>query len=155
MQRGIGKEMNTTHENELSDVYQAVYTAFPTEKDAIECFISLVYPHGLQCPYCGSTIVKQKRCIYWCSGCYYNFSIFHKTIFWHSRLDLRYWFFVICLILIDDSVHVTDIKKQLDISYKSAWRLKVVVGRALIDKNYQELFGKIYHHIYSNVNHNQ
>jgi hypothetical protein len=140
---------------ELSAVYESVYTRFPTEKDAIDYFISLVYPDGLKCPYCGSLIVKQKRCIYWCSGCYYNFSIFHKTIFWHSRLDIRYWFFVICVILKIDCVQATEIKNQLNISYKSAWRLKVVVGRALMNESYQELFDKIYYHIYPNVNHNQ
>ena len=73
---------------------------FGSEEMAIDYFMRVSYPCGIQCPHClsGGNVQKRnnsKGKLYICKDCRYEFSIFRGTIFEKSSTDFRIWLYAI------------------------------------------------------------
>ena len=121
---------------------------FPTEKEAIEYFISIRYPQGIICPKCGAKLNVYHRHTFprmcHCNNCKSEFSIFAKTIFEKSDTDLRKWFYAINLSLISrKGISAMQLKREIGVTYKTAWRMlrqiRSAMGNADMSKTFEAI----------------
>ena len=108
--------------------YEDVFDRFPTEKSAIDHYLSVEYPGGVVCSRCCSKKVFQetKRWkVFYCNNCRSTFSPFRGTIFEKSSTDFRKWMYCIHLCCDKKAAEVTALNLHADISvtYKTAWRM--------------------------------
>lgn len=91
------------------------------------------WPKALSCIHCGSNDVRRfnikgggvaRRTRFQCNGCRYQFSSTTGTIFHHSRVSLLTWFVAIALLNHNPRLSAVRLQKNLQITYKSAWRLR-------------------------------
>jgi transposase-like protein len=86
----------------------------------------LAWPDGPKCPRCESEKISkiEKRNQYDCDSCRYQFSVTAGTIFHDSHLPLWKWFAAVYLICESKKgMSAMQIKRTLDIGYKTAWYL--------------------------------
>jgi transposase-like protein len=86
----------------------------------------LRWPDGIVCPRCASSNVSTiaEREQYHCLSCQYHFSITSGTIFHDSHLPLWKWFLAAYMMIESKKgVSANQIKRTLNISYKTAWFL--------------------------------
>ena len=121
---------------------------FPTEKEAIEYFISIRYPQGIVCPKCDAKFnvyhrhTSPRMCH--CNKCKSEFSIFAKTIFEKSDTDLRKWFYAINLTLISrKGISAMQLKREIGVTYKTAWRMLKQIRSAMGNTNMSKTFEAI------------
>jgi transposase-like protein len=86
----------------------------------------LRWPDDVICPRCASsnvsTIVEREQ--YHCLSCQYHFSVTSGTIFHDSHLPLWKWFLAAYMMIESKKgVSANQIKRTLNISYKTAWYL--------------------------------
>ena len=99
---------------------------FGTDQRCRELLKRLRWPAGVECPRCHdkrvSWINTQQK--FECSDCQYQFSITSNTIFHDSHLPLVKWFLATLLLCESRKGHsANQIKRELGISYKTAWYL--------------------------------
>lgn len=87
------------------------------------------WPDGFVCPRCQGTwhseFRRRARLYFQCSACRYQCSLLSGTIFEASKLELRQWFLAMQLLTqAKNSVSALELKRQLDVSYPSAWLVK-------------------------------
>ena len=110
-----------------------VFQMFPDDATAEDWIISIRWPDGVTCPYCGSTKVndgvKHPTMRFRCRGgtgkrCYKYFSHKTKTLMEGSNLGPQTW--VLATYLLSTGLKGTSsmkLHRDLDISYKAAWFL--------------------------------
>ncbi len=84
------------------------------------------WPDGITCPRCSSKSISniKERRQYDCNACRYQFSVTTGTIFHDTHLPLWKWFLAIYMILESKKgISANQIKRTIDISYKTAWYL--------------------------------
>lgn len=99
---------------------------FATEKDCIDHLLSVRWREGEFCPKCGACdkIYHKSDGRFKCSQCKRVFSHKTGTIFEHSNLPLRTWFYGIYLACNHKKgVSSHQLARDLDITQKSAWHL--------------------------------
>lgn len=121
---------------------------FDTELSVIKYFIQQRYPNGIYCPKCGATAnvyhrhTSPRMCH--CNNCKSEFSIFANTIFEKSDTDLRKWFYAINLVLISrKGVSAMQLKRELGVTYKTAWRMLKQIRQAMGNKDISKAFEAI------------
>ena len=101
---------------------------FGTEAACEAHLIALRWPTGYACSRCGSTHHSESfngRRIWECLDCRYQSSSIVGTIFEHTKLGLTQWFLAIYLMTQSkNAVACLELKRQLGVSYKTAWLLK-------------------------------
>ena len=91
-----------------------------------EALTKLRWPDGIRCPECLSEKIShvEKRHIYDCDSCRYQFSVMAGTIFHDSHLPLTKWFYATYIICESrKGVSANQLKRMLGVSYKTAWYL--------------------------------
>ena len=104
----------------------------------------LRWPDGVTCPRCSSKAISNvyDRCQFDCNSCRYQFSIMAGTIFHDSHLPLWKWFLTIYMMLESKKgVSANQIKRTIDVSYKTAWYLCHRIRNAMKEKNPKKLGG--------------
>jgi transposase-like protein len=104
----------------------------------------LRWPDGVVCPRCQSKSVAsiEDRHQYQCRSCRYQFSVTAGTIFHDSHLPLWKWFLAVYLIIESKKgVSANQLKRTLDVSYKTAWFLCHRIRAALNEVDAQLLKG--------------
>jgi transposase-like protein len=86
------------------------------------------WPDGVKCPRCGSDKISRAyaRNQYECNveSCGYHFSVTSGTIFHDSHLPLPKWFAAIYLMIESrKGISANQMKRTLEVSYKTAWFL--------------------------------
>src|SRR5574340_62936 len=84
------------------------------------------WPRGVACPDCGSKSISRvaKRKVFDCNKCRRQFSVTSGTIFHDSHLPLRTWFLAIHRIgESKKGVSANQLKRELGVTYKTAWYL--------------------------------
>ena len=80
-----------------------LFTYFPTRKDAVEFLETVRWPDGPVCPYCGRVGASRLRddVRFKCNNraCNISYSATVGTLMEGTKLDLRYWFAAIYLIM--------------------------------------------------------
>jgi len=85
------------------------------------------WPKGLRCPECGYAGYCELagRGLYPCHRCHHQTSLISGTLFEYTKLPLTTWFLGIYILTqLKNGTSVLELKRQLGISYNTAWRLK-------------------------------
>ncbi|MFC1944501.1 IS1595 family transposase [Chloroflexota bacterium] len=99
---------------------------FRDEDSCREYLEGLRWPNGVACPVCGNMSVSKvhKRGQYDCNSCRYQFSVTSGTIFHDTHLPLWKWFLAIYIMVeAKKGVSANQIKRSLNIAYRTAWYL--------------------------------
>lgn len=94
----------------------------------------LRWPNGLACLRCGSTSVSRihTRDQLDCNSCRYRFSVTTGTIFHDTHLPLWKWFLAVYTIIESKKgVSSNQLKRELGVSYKTAWYLSHRIRNAM------------------------
>jgi len=79
-------------------------------------------------------VIVPARRLYQCLECGYQFSATSGTLFHNTHLPLQKWFFAIALMINgDDRVNARQMKRDLNVSYKTAWYLCHRIREAMDD----------------------
>jgi transposase-like protein len=106
----------------------------------------LRWPDGVKCPRCESAKISRsyKRNQFVCDSCDYNFSVTSGTIFHDTKLPLVKWF--VATYLMTESkkgMSANQIKRTLDVSYKTAWYLCHRIRHAMNEASGEPLSGTL------------
>jgi transposase-like protein len=104
----------------------------------------LRWPDGVECPRCESKKISRiaSRRQFECSDCRYQFSVRTGTVFQDSHLPLWKWFLAIYLMgESKKGISANQLKRMLDVSYKTAWYLCHRVRASMHDENAPQLSG--------------
>jgi transposase-like protein len=106
----------------------------------------LRWPDSLECPRCNSKRIahRKNRYQFQCKSCRYDFSVTSGTIFHDSHLPLWKWFLAVYLIVDSKKgVSANQLKRNLNVTYKTAWYLSHRIRAALREVDAQLLKGII------------
>jgi transposase-like protein len=106
----------------------------------------LRWPDGPQCLECGSKKVYRilKRNQFVCDDCSHQFSVTAKTIFHDTHLPLWKWFLATYLLCESrEGMSANQMKRQLGISYKTAWYLCHRIRAAMLEVAPEPLSGTV------------
>ena len=114
-------------------------------EDKCRAFLEeLRWPDGLECPRCGGKTISRitTRHQLDCDSCRYRFSVTAGTIFHDSHLPLWKWFLAVYLIVESKKgISANQLKRMLDVTYKTAWYLSHRIRAALNEVDAQLLKG--------------
>jgi len=97
---------------------------FKTEQDCIDYLFLIRWPHGFECPVCGSIRYwKKNKGRFECSDCHAETTITNGTMFHKSTKPLQIWFRAIWwMVAQKNGVSAKGLQKILGIgSYQTAW----------------------------------
>lgn len=106
----------------------------------------LRWPDGPQCLECGSKKVYRilKRNQFVCGDCSHQFSVTAKTIFHDTHLPLWKWFLATYLLCESrKGMSANQMKRQLGISYKTAWYLCHRIRAAMLEVAPEPMSGTV------------
>jgi hypothetical protein len=113
---------------------------YGTEEQCEEALFSFRWPNGFVCPQCGSDsyCALKSRKLYQCNRCRHQTSLIAGTIFENSKLSLTTWFLGIHLITQSKTgISALELKRQLSVSYNTAWLLKQKVMQVMKERDDQ------------------
>jgi transposase-like protein len=117
---------------------------FHSEDRCRDYLEKLRWPDGVRCPRCDSDNVLRmdERNQFVCRSCRYHFSVTADTIFHDTHLPLWKWFLATYLIVeAKKGVSANQLKRTLNVSYKTAWYLSHRIRAALKEVDAQLLKG--------------
>lgn len=119
-----------------------------TESQCEEALESVRWPTGFICPKCGSvdygTFREGNRKVFQCKDCRKQTSLISGTIFQSSNLPLATWFLAIHLIgQSKTGISSLSLKRQLGVSYPTAWLMNHKLMQAMSDREDQYFLGGI------------
>jgi transposase-like protein len=106
----------------------------------------LRWPKGIECPSCKSDKISRilKRNQFDCDACRYQFSATAGTIFHDTHLPLWKWFLATYLLCESrKGMSANQMKRQLKISYKTAWYLCHRIRAAMLETAETKLGGTV------------
>jgi len=97
------------------------------------------WPKGFRCPACGdrrrSTFRRGAQMYYQCRACQHQTTLIAGTLFAATKLPLRTWFVAIyALTTTKTNVAALELMRQLGVCYRTAWRLKHKILKAMTDR---------------------
>jgi transposase-like protein len=106
----------------------------------------LRWPNGIECPRCESVkvyrIVKRDQLL--CSSCEYQFSVTVDSIFHDTHLPLWKWFLATYLLTESrKGMSANQMKRMLNVSYKTAWYLCHRIRAAMLEVAPPKLGGTV------------
>jgi transposase-like protein len=110
--------------------------AFGNDEKCRSYLERLRWPKGIQCPECGSNKVYRihARNQFVCDACTHQFSVTAQTIFHDTHLPLWKWFLATYLLCESrKGMSANQMKRQLGVSYKTAWYLCHRIRAAMLD----------------------
>ena len=117
---------------------------FHSEDRCREYLETLRWPDGVACLRCGSVKISRnyKRHQFICEDCKYNFSVTAGTTLHDTHLPLNKWFMAAYLTIESKKgMSANQLKRTLDISYKTAWYLCHRIRDAVQDASPVKLKG--------------
>ena len=119
---------------------------FRSEDKCREYLEQLRWANGIVCPRCGckSNSIISNRHQYDCTACRYQFSVTAGTILHDSHLPLWKWFITAYMMIESKKgVSANQIKRTIDVSYKTAWYLCHRIRAAMTDTSGEQLTGTL------------
>ncbi len=117
---------------------------FHKDEQCREYMEHIRWADGVRCPRCESNKISHMytRNQYDCDSCGYQFSVTSGTIFHDSHLPLTKWFTAIYLIVESKKgMSANQMKRTLNVSYKTAWYLCHRIRNAMTERNPELLNG--------------
>ncbi len=124
----------------------ALVERFGSEEKCRAYLETLRWPTGTACLRCGSLSVSRigKRHQFDCNSCRYQFSVRSGTIFHDSHLPLWKWFLTAYMMIESKKgISANQIKRTLNVSYKTAWYLCHRIRAAMTETNPELLGGTV------------
>ena len=109
---------------------------FHSEERCRDYLESLRWPDGVACPRCGDTKVyyTSTRATWECDSCGYHFSVTSGTMLHDTHLPLRKWLVATYLMIeAKKGVSALQLKRTLNVAYKTAWYLSHRIRAAVRD----------------------
>ena len=109
---------------------------FSDEETARKYLEGLRWPNGVACPRCGSLkcYYTSTRGTWECDSCGYHFSVTSGTMLHDTHLPLRKWLIAVYLMIESKKgISALQLKRLLDVAYKTAWYLSHRVRAAVED----------------------
>ena len=120
---------------------------FPTEKAAIDHFISLRYNEKPACVHCGNVHTYHRSVtpkVFHCVDCNNTFSVFKDTIFENSSTSLVKWMYAIHLFLNGKKgISGLQLMREIGVTYKTAWRMLQQIRKAMGNQETKQVFEAI------------
>ena len=119
-----------------------LFENYGTEKQCTQALFNWKWPTGFICPECGSTkyCTLKSRKVYQCNHCHHQTSLISGTIFENTKLPLPCWFLGIHLVTQSKTgISALELKRQVKISYNSAWTMKQKIMQVMRDRNEQQV----------------
>lgn len=106
-----------------------LFEEFGTERQCEQALVKARWPQSFECPQCGTKEHSQfyiGEIKYWqCRACRHQTSLRSGTIFHGSKLSLCKWFQAMFLLSQSkNNISALELKRQLGVSYPTAWRVK-------------------------------
>jgi transposase-like protein len=121
-------------------------TDFDTSEECRTYLEELRWPNGVKCPRCESKKISRIRVRnqFDCDSCRYQFSVTAGSIFHDSHLPLPKWFAAVYLMCeARKGVSANQLKRTLNVSYKTAWYLCHRIRKAMEEANPAPLKGTV------------
>jgi len=115
-----------------------LFTNYGTERQCLDALFKRKWPSGFICPACASTsyCTLKSRKLYQCNHCHHQTSVMANTIFESSKLPLTTWFLSVHLITQSKAgVSALSLKRQIGVSYNTAWRIKQKIMQVMKDQD--------------------
>lgn len=119
---------------------------FDTDIECRTYIEKLRWPDGVTCPRCNAKQISriQNRNQFDCDSCRYQFSATAGTIFHDSHLPLWKWFAATYLMIESrKGMSANQLKRILEVSYKTAWYLCHRIRKAMEEMNPRQLKGTV------------
>jgi hypothetical protein len=100
---------------------------YGTEEKCEQALFRWRFPNGYVCRECGNTTYCQLKCrkVLQCNHCRHQHSLISGTLFESTKLPLTKWFLAIHLLTQSKTgISAMALKRELDINYNTAWKLK-------------------------------
>jgi ribosomal protein L37AE/L43A len=112
------------------------FERYGTEAKCRQALAAARWPDGFVCPACGGaarTRYERAGLAYWqCGACQHQTSLISGTIFEASKLPLSRWFLALQLLSQSkNNVSALELRRQLGVSYRSAWLMKHKILEAM------------------------
>jgi ribosomal protein L37AE/L43A len=106
------------------------------EDQCIEAVCKARWPHGFECPECGSNRhCRLSRGLFQCQDCRKQTSPTAGTLFQGTKLPLTVWFQAMHLLTQGKhSVSALELKRQLGVHYETAWAIKHKLKQAMLER---------------------
>ena len=110
---------------------------FPDDDACLEWLKDQVFPDGIHCEPCGRVTkhhrVRSRRS-YSCDRCGHHVHPTSGTIYHKSRTPLTKWFYATYLLSsVDPNIPITELQRELGVTYKTAWRMTHLIRSMLSD----------------------
>ena len=111
---------------------------YGSEEKCQKALFKARWPDGYRCSECGSSsyCTLKSRALFQCNRCHHQQSLISGTLFGSTKLPLTKWFLAIHLLTQSKSgISSLALKRQIGISYNTAWRLKHKVMQAMKERD--------------------
>ena len=109
-----------------------LFKKFPTEESCIKFLEKMKWKNGVVCPYCQSTKTSKHLKRLQCQSCNRSFSVMVNTIFHHTHLDLRYWFYIISLMMdAKKGISAYQVSRNTGIRRGTCWKVMHKIREAM------------------------
>lgn len=121
---------------------------YPDEQACLDKIFQIRYSKLGACPSCGVIDPKFKkistrRC-YQCAECGYQLHPTAGTVFQKTRTPLSFWFYAIYLYTVTrNGVAAKELQRQLDVTYKTAWRMASQIRKIVTSEAMEKLTGVV------------
>lgn len=125
------------------------FERYGTEAKCRQALAVARWPQGFVCPACGGaarTSFERAGLVYWqCGSCQRQTSLISGTLFEASKLPLARWFLAMQLLSQSkNNVSALELRRQLGVSYRSAWLMKHKLLEAMrLAENHRRLDGRV------------
>jgi transposase-like protein len=112
---------------------------YGTEAQCYRALYRWRWPQGFRCPVCAgrarSRFRRGAQVYYQCRACRHQTTLRAGTLFAHSKLPLRLWMQAIHLLTsTKTNLAALELKRQLGVNYKAAWRMKHKIMQAMSER---------------------
>lgn len=125
------------------------FDRYGTEANCQAALQAARWPQGFACPECGgsarTSFVRQGLRYWQCGACGRQCSLICGTMFEATKLPLRIWFLAMQLLTqAKNNVSALELRRQLGVSYGSAWLIKHKIMEAMrLREDARELRGRV------------
>jgi hypothetical protein len=115
---------------------------FPDDNVCLEWLKDQIFPDGIFCEPCGRVTKHHRvrsRKSYSCDRCGHHVHPTAGTIYHKSRTPLTKWFYATYLLSgVDPDIPITELQRELGVTYKTAWRMTHLICGMLADEGEDE-----------------
>jgi transposase-like protein len=141
----MGKSMSDVNSRPAMSLVKLV-EQFGSEDRCRDYLKALRWPEGPECLRCGSKSLSwiSTRRQFDCNSCRYRFSVTAGTVFHDSHLPLWKWFLATYMMVESKKgVSANQLRRELAVSYKTAWYLCHRIRSAMVEADPELLSGTV------------